>query len=243
VLASEPGLAGWEETRTGFIRQISLRSGQPPENAERHIPALPATLLDRARWLNDLRLEGPIAGMMSADQDIVGVIRLLLADIERQEFCPAPNPLFKQIIELAVARPEILVVVLFRIRWSPALFADLLLYPATAARRRRGRPVHPATPRPHRLISGQMTSYAVTQRRCRPIPRYTVTPRSENSAGLEAVPGAARPERGLAPSGHCVLQLQEQRLRERFGSRPSRLILLEIFPSGPTQGWRSAGPS
>ena len=133
VLASEPGLAGWEETRTGFIRQISLRTGQPGENAERHIPALPATLLDRALWLNDLRLEGPIAGMMSADQDIVGVIRLLLADIERQEFCPAPNPLFKQIIELAVARPEILVVVLFRIRWSPALLADLLLYPATSA--------------------------------------------------------------------------------------------------------------
>jgi len=60
--------------------------------------------------------------------------------------------------------------------------------------------------------------------------RYTVTPRSENSAGPEAVPGAVRPERGLAPSGHCVLQLQDQRLRERFGSRPSRLILLGIFP-------------
>jgi hypothetical protein len=43
------------------------------------------------------------------------------------------------------------------------------------------------------------------------------------------VPGAVRPERGLAPSGHCVLQLQEQRLRGRYGSRPSRLILLGIF--------------
>jgi hypothetical protein len=41
---------------------------------------------------------------------------------------------------------------------------------------------------------------------------------------------AVRPERGLAPSSHCVLQLQEQRLRERFGSRPSHLILLGIFP-------------
>ncbi len=133
LLASEPGLTGWEETRAGFIRQISLRTGQPPENAERHVPALPATLLDRALWLNDLRLEGAIAGMMSADQDIVGVIRLLLADLERQEFCPAPNPLFKQLIELAVARPELLVVVLFRIRWSPVLLADLLLYPATSA--------------------------------------------------------------------------------------------------------------
>jgi hypothetical protein len=133
VLASEPGLTGWDETRGGFIRQISLRTGQPPENAERHVPALSATLLDRARWLNDVRLEGAIAGMMSADQDIVSVIRLLLADVEKQEFSPAPHPLFKQLIELAVARPEILVVILFRIRWSPALLADLLLYPATSA--------------------------------------------------------------------------------------------------------------
>jgi hypothetical protein len=44
--------------------------------------------------------------------------------------------------------------------------------------------------------------------------RDAVTPRSENSAGLEAVPGAVRPERGLAPSRHCVLQLQEHRLRK-----------------------------
>jgi hypothetical protein len=133
MLALEPGLTGWEETRAGFIQQINLRTGQPPKNVERQVPALPATLLDRALWLNDLRLEGAIAGMMSADQDIVGVIRLLLADVEKQEFCPAPNPLFKQLIELAVARPEILVVVLFRIRWSPTLLADLLLFPATSA--------------------------------------------------------------------------------------------------------------
>jgi hypothetical protein len=51
--------------------------------------------------------------------------------------------------------------------------------------------------------------------------RYTVTPRSENRAGPEAVPGAVRPERGLAPSGHCVLQLQEHRLRESSVLVPS----------------------
>ena len=78
VLASEPGLAGWDETRAGFIRQISLRTGQPPARGESHIPPLPASLLDRAVWLGDLRLEGAIAGMMSANQELVGLIRLLL---------------------------------------------------------------------------------------------------------------------------------------------------------------------
>jgi hypothetical protein len=133
VVASEPGLAGWDETRAGFVRQISLRTGQPAANAQRHIPAAPATLLDRAVWLGDLRLEGAIAGMMSANQDFVALIRLLLTDVEEQEFVQAPHPVFRQLIEHAVVRPEILAVVLFRVRWSAALLADLLLYPATCA--------------------------------------------------------------------------------------------------------------
>jgi len=65
-LESEQSLTGWEETRAGFVRQISLRTDQPPAVAGRHVPALPPTLLDRALCLNDLRLEGPIAGMMAA---------------------------------------------------------------------------------------------------------------------------------------------------------------------------------
>jgi len=68
---------------------------------------------------------------MSANQDLVGLIRLLLTDVEEQEFAPAPHPVFKLLIEVAVARPEILAVVLFKVRWSAALLADLLLYPAT----------------------------------------------------------------------------------------------------------------
>ena len=74
-----------------------------------------------------------IAGMMSANQELVGLIRLLLTDVEEQEFSAVPHPVFKQLIELAVARPEILAVVLFKVRWSAALLADLLLYPATCA--------------------------------------------------------------------------------------------------------------
>jgi hypothetical protein len=132
-LESEQGLTGWEETRAGFVRQISLRTDQPRETAEQYVPALPSTLLDRALWLNDLRLEGAIAGMMAADRDLVGIIRLLLTDIEEQEFAQGPHAVFKRLMDVAVTRPEILVVVLFRMRWSPALLGDLLLYPATSA--------------------------------------------------------------------------------------------------------------
>jgi hypothetical protein len=43
---------------------------------------------------------------------------------------------------------------------------------------------------------------------------------------------------GLASRGHCVLQLQEHRLRERLGSRPIRLISLGVFPRRGNQGSR-----
>src|SRR5260370_30360597 len=70
---------------------------------------------------------------MSANGDLVGLIRLILSDVEGEDFSPAPHVLAGRLIELALQRPEILVVLLFKVRWSPILLADLLLYPATSA--------------------------------------------------------------------------------------------------------------
>ncbi len=133
VLESEQSLVGWEETRSGFIRQMALRSGQPVESAERYVPPVPTTVVDRAAWLGDIRLEGLIAGAMSANGDLAGLIGLILSDVEAEEFSPAPHALAAKLIALALQRPEIFVVVLFRLSWSPMLLADLLLYPATSA--------------------------------------------------------------------------------------------------------------
>jgi len=133
VLESERSLVGWEETRSGFVRQMTLRSGQPSANAERYVPPIPATVVDRAAWLGDIRLEGIIAGAMSANNDLGSLIGLILSDVEAEEFAPSPHALAARLIALALQRPEIFVVVLFRMQRSPALLADLLLYPATSA--------------------------------------------------------------------------------------------------------------
>ena len=69
---------------------------------------------------------------------------------------------------------------------------------------------------PHRLTVPAFTEHrccTATQRRFRGLlrcnmRRYSVTPWSENSAGLEAVPGPAGPERGLAPCRHCVFNFK-----------------------------------
>lgn len=132
-LESESGLTGWDDTRAGFISQISLRTDQPPAVAGQHVPLLPTSLLDRCLWLTAVRLEGLIAGAMAAYQDLAFVIRLLLTDIEEQEFAAGPHPEFRRLIDLALDRPEVLVVALFKFQHAPALLADLALCPETTA--------------------------------------------------------------------------------------------------------------
>src|SRR5258708_34720615 len=74
VLESEPGLAGWEERRNGFVRQMALRSGQPSAIAVRYVPPVLATLVDRAEWLGDLRPRGCVGGRLSAHRRYLRVV-------------------------------------------------------------------------------------------------------------------------------------------------------------------------
>jgi hypothetical protein len=104
ALETEPGLSGWEETRANFIRQISLRSGQAPAVAARHVPISPASLFERVRWLKNLWPEGAIAGVVAANPDLAGLVQLLLTDVEERESAAAPHPTFKRLMDLAVVR-------------------------------------------------------------------------------------------------------------------------------------------
>jgi hypothetical protein len=133
VIQSESGLAGWEETRNGFARQTALRTGQTPASGARQIPPMPPTAIGRAEWLGDLRLEGALFAAFSANEDLFGLVRLTLGDAEAEDHAPAPHPVASRVIELALSRPELFAVVLFRARWKPALLADLLLIPETCA--------------------------------------------------------------------------------------------------------------
>ena len=126
--------------------------------------------------------------------------------------------------------------------WSPrcpkngrwAISRPVGLSRGPAARGRSGRPVHQrygclrsTAPADRPAFTGRPLLHrnATTFRgllRCN-MRRYSVTSRSENSAGPAAPSDAVRPAGGSAPRGRCVLQLQEHRLRGRSGSRPIRL--------------------
>jgi hypothetical protein len=49
--------------------------------------------------------------------------------------------------------------------------------------------------------------------------------------GGEAMPGAARPERGSAPSGHGVFDFKNIAFEKGLVSRPIHLIFLEVSAS------------
>jgi hypothetical protein len=134
VLGSDPSLVGWDETRAGFVKQIAIASKQPMSSAERYVPPVPATLVDRALWFDNQSLERAVTGTLLGDFDaIFGLVRLLLADVEAEDHAPAPHSVARRVIELAIDPPELFLIVLFKVTRKSVLLADLLLYPATSA--------------------------------------------------------------------------------------------------------------
>jgi len=133
VIEAEPSLAGWIETRAGFIKQIALENQQSPSNIESYVPPVPGTFVDCALWFDDRSLERAAMGAIQENDDIFGLVRLLLNDVETEDHAPAPHKIAERLIELAIERPELFLIVLFRVRRTPVLLADLLLYPATSA--------------------------------------------------------------------------------------------------------------
>jgi hypothetical protein len=133
VLAFEPSLTGWNETRAIFIKQIATAGRQPEANIEKYIPPVPATLVDRVLWLDSRALERAVIGTLRDHDDIFGLVRLLLADVEAQDHGPVPHSIIGRLLELATERPELFLIVIFKARWIPVLIADILLNPTTSA--------------------------------------------------------------------------------------------------------------
>ena len=133
VLGSEPGLTGWDQMRAIFVKRTALESNQPASSIEGYVPPVPTTLVDRALWLGDHRIERALMGTFDACDDIFGIAGLLLADVLAEDNAPAPHKIASRLFALAIERPELLLSVLFKVRWNPMLLADLLLHPATSA--------------------------------------------------------------------------------------------------------------
>ncbi len=132
ILETEPSLTDWNTFRSTIVTQIALANNQPIINTEGYVPPTPTTLVDRTLWLEGHFFERAMMGFFDSD-DIFGLVRLLLADVEAEDNAPAPHGIAKQLFALAIERPELYISLIFSVRQYSMLLADLLLYPATSA--------------------------------------------------------------------------------------------------------------
>ena len=133
VLETEQALESWNATHARFVRELAAAQGRAPQDFQAFIPVPPQTLVDRALWLEDNRVERSAYESLEACDDLAGLVRLLLADVEMHSFSAAPHPIAARLFDLACSRPDVFVQMILLVRWHPRLLADLLLHPQTCA--------------------------------------------------------------------------------------------------------------
>ena len=133
IIAMEPGLGGWDETRGRYVQRAALTNNVAIAIVEPWFAPAPDTLVDRALWMESRPVEGSAHDLLDICEDLFGVARLLLADADAEDNSPAPHPLAAQVIDLAIDRAELFIDLLFEVRARPRLFADLVIHPPSAA--------------------------------------------------------------------------------------------------------------
>jgi hypothetical protein len=128
VLKEHSSFLNWEAFRRHLVARAARESGQPPAAHEKYLRAVPATLVDRFRWL-----EEPIPGNFREHLDTHGdmwqLVNFLLCEVETAEMSAAPHPIARELMELGAVYPELLDFVTLRIRDRPILLADVLMDP------------------------------------------------------------------------------------------------------------------
>ena len=133
VLERDAKFATWDEYRYQCVLRLARAHGVEEEHFASYVPSVPSTLVGRAAWIGDNRMERPRHDEQQAWAHAGGLIRLVLAEVEYCEHSQAPHPLASRVLKLAETYPEVLSTVLFGLTNRPALVADLLLKPETSA--------------------------------------------------------------------------------------------------------------
>lgn len=133
VPTSSCGFVGPIELRERIARELAQASQRPTSDFDSHVSVLPDTMVERALWFDDHRLQHVTMWMFDACEDVFGIVRLLLADVEAEANSLAPHKTASALFARAIDFPELFLLVLTEARLNPVLLADLLLYPATSA--------------------------------------------------------------------------------------------------------------
>jgi hypothetical protein len=131
VVANEAGFSVWTNFEEAVLRRLSLPHGQPATSYSNYAGKMPTTMVGRALWLRQPRLEALAYEMLEADPQ--GPIRLLWLEVAHQELGTGPAARAVVLLELAIKHPELLVALSFQVQQHPQLLADVALFPPTTA--------------------------------------------------------------------------------------------------------------
>jgi hypothetical protein len=133
VIETDKALEDWGGMHLRFAKEIAVISDQDPQHVQSNIPAPPDTLVDRALWLENNRILRLVYASSETCSDLSALVRLLLIDINEQPFTAAPHPLAVKLLNLAGARPDILLTSISFSKSYPTFLADMLLHPPSCA--------------------------------------------------------------------------------------------------------------
>ena len=133
TLSEDSSLCTFVDFRNELIKQVALTSGQTLTLSDTYIPDLPTSLVERSLWLRDLSIERLVDEKYFQFEEFAHLILLLESEITNAEYSSAPHPTFLRLVDLAIDRAPILLILLIHAQRNPLLVAELLLHPPTSA--------------------------------------------------------------------------------------------------------------
>ena len=133
TLSEDSSLCAFADFRNELIKRVALTNRQTLTLSDEHIPDLPTSLVERALWLRDLSIERLVDEKYFQLEDFAHLILLLESEITNAEYSSAPHPTFLRLVDLAIDRAPILLILLIHAERNPLLVAELLLHPPTSA--------------------------------------------------------------------------------------------------------------
>ncbi|MBV8979162.1 MAG: hypothetical protein JOZ13_17460 [Alphaproteobacteria bacterium] len=126
-------LLDWKGLRNRIAKEHGIAAGRTSDDLVDHLPVTPSTLVDRALWFEDHLVERSLLAPFSELDDISGIVRLLVNDVEFTTEGAPPHHVVRTLTDHAISRPELLLLLLFSFQTRPLILADLLLYPPASA--------------------------------------------------------------------------------------------------------------
>ena len=133
VLTEDSSVCTFEEFRNDLIKRLTLTGGRDLASLEHYVKSLPASLIERALWLQDLSIERLVDEKYFQLEEYAHLIHLLEGEITNAEYSSAPHPTFLRLADLALDRAPVLLILLIHAQRNPSLIVELLLHPPTSA--------------------------------------------------------------------------------------------------------------